>query len=203
MIKELSAKQKSLLTLLALLFIFFGPMIAAWSLYTSRDQMLPPTNYGQLIVPPLPFKVLALHDTDNVDFPKSVLAGKWLMVYYAPSVCDESCDQNLYKMRQVRVALGKDMDRMQRMLLTTPQPANPTLDKSLETDYLDTYHAVIAPAAMQQFLPTDFAKSVSTKGGGLFLVDPLGNVMLYYPPDADPEKLLKDLTRLLGVSQIG
>jgi len=37
----------------------------------------------------------------------------------------------------------------------------------------------------------------------IYLVDPLGNLMMRYPRDPDPAKLLKDLQRLLRYSRIG
>jgi hypothetical protein len=37
----------------------------------------------------------------------------------------------------------------------------------------------------------------------VYLVDPLGNLMMRYPEGADGKRMLKDLRRLLKVSQIG
>ena len=37
----------------------------------------------------------------------------------------------------------------------------------------------------------------------IYLVDPLGNLMMRYPRDPDPAKLVKDLQRLLRYSRIG
>ena len=38
---------------------------------------------------------------------------------------------------------------------------------------------------------------------GIYIIDPLGNLVFFYPVDAPPEDVLKDLKRLLKVSQIG
>ena len=35
------------------------------------------------------------------------------------------------------------------------------------------------------------------------LIDPRGNLMLRFPPDADPSRVIKDLQRLLAYSSIG
>jgi cytochrome oxidase Cu insertion factor (SCO1/SenC/PrrC family) len=200
---EMTGKQKTLLTLGALILIFVGPLIAAWSMYTSNKPLLSAFHYGQLIASPLAFNQLNLRDANNHAFSMQVLSGKWLLVYFVPNTCDKLCVQNLYKMRQIRLALGKDMDRMQRMLLMLPQPTDTLFDKQLAQDYSGTYRAVISRDIMINFLPKAFATAVTSKGGGLFLVDPLGNMILFYPPNADPEKILKDITRLLKVSQIG
>jgi len=37
----------------------------------------------------------------------------------------------------------------------------------------------------------------------VFLIDPRGNVMLRFPPNADPSRVIKDLQRLLKYSAIG
>ena len=39
--------------------------------------------------------------------------------------------------------------------------------------------------------------------GRYFVVDPLGNLILSYPDDADQSRLLRDLERLLDVSRVG
>jgi cytochrome oxidase Cu insertion factor (SCO1/SenC/PrrC family) len=200
---EMTGKQKTLLTLGALILIFIGPLIAAWILYTSNTSFLSDSNYGQLIAPPLAFEQLNLRDTHNHTFSRQVISGRWLLVYFVPKTCDKLCVQNLYKMRQVRLALGKDMDRMQRMVLMLSPLTDPLFNNQLAQDYSGTFQAEISRDTIMNFLPKAYAIAVTSKGGGLFLVDPLGNMILFYPPDADPEKILKDITRLLKVSQIG
>jgi hypothetical protein len=37
----------------------------------------------------------------------------------------------------------------------------------------------------------------------IYLVDPLGNLMLRFPRDPEPRLMIKDLARLLKASQIG
>ena len=38
---------------------------------------------------------------------------------------------------------------------------------------------------------------------GMWIIDPLGNLMLEFPPNADPLKVRKDISKLLYHSRIG
>jgi cytochrome oxidase Cu insertion factor (SCO1/SenC/PrrC family) len=203
MTAQTSAKKTICWTLIALLLLFIGPMIAAWSLYTSKEGVLKTVNYGTLITPPLQLSALPLQDTDQQNFPKEVLQHRWVLLYVAPTPCAKLCELNLYNMRQVRTALNKNRERVVRMLVTYPESANPALDKLIEQQYLGTFHAVATPEALQHFLGDSLFATATKQQGILLLVDPLGNVMMQYAPTTNPTYLLKDLTRLLGVSQIG
>lgn len=202
--KPQKSRKAVMWTLTILVLIFVGPMIAAWSLYDSKEDVLKTVNYGTLITPPLQLQSFPLLDTDQQNFPVKVLAHHWVLLYVSATPCDKLCELNLYKMRQVRTALGKNRERVVRMLVTYPtSKADPALDKLIETQYLGTFHATVAPDALQDFLGGTLFANVSKQQGVLLVVDPLGNVMMRYSPNANAEYLLKDLTRLLGVSQIG
>lgn len=194
MMTKRDTQRKVIFTVGILLIIFIGPMIAAWSFYTSKAPVMQTVNYGQLLTPPIQFNRFVLQDNDQQAFPKEILLGHWLLFYFTPGSCDTLCVQNLYTMRQVRLALGKDQERVQRLLITYPQADNPDLDKLIDQQYTGTLYALTT---------ISFENIINKQQGGLFLMDPLGNVILYYPPNADPEEVLKDLTRLLRISQIG
>jgi hypothetical protein len=108
--------------------------------------------------------------------------------------CDDYCQRKLYTMRQVRLTQGKDMERIERAWLVddgTP-PSVSTLD-----EYKGTQVLAMNPALLGK-LP-----AISSVRDHVYLVDPLGNVMMRYPRDADPNRIKKDLTRLLRASRIG
>lgn len=146
-------------------------MFLAKYLYEHRD-VTQTVNYGKLLNPPLMLSQMGLKNMGEYQ-------GHWVL-FYATPVCDTLCTQNLYKMRQVRLATGKDQERIVRLLIT-------------QTAYK-------LPEAYQGTYQEDASLKIQP---GLYLSDPHGNVILFYKEDADPEKLLKDLTRLLRISQIG
>jgi hypothetical protein len=126
----------------------------------------------------------------------SLFRGKWTLVYVGDGSCDASCRATLYVMRQTRLALGTDMTRLSRVFLVT---ANCCAKGYLAREHagitvLDASAAATAPLLGR--FPGDRAHT-------LFIVDPLGNLMMRYDVRRDPRGLLVDLRRLLQLSQIG
>jgi cytochrome oxidase Cu insertion factor (SCO1/SenC/PrrC family) len=194
--------------LIILAVIFIGPMIAAWSLYTDRGNsfLLGETiNYGQLVQPPLDFTQFKFRHLDNSAFTTDELADTWWMVYITPGPCNNVCQKNLYKMRQVWIALGKDQDRVQRLLITFPYTALVKVNSisQLQKEYPGMQYGKTTLTEVKDLFANVTLQKITPQQGALYLVDPHGNLMMAYAPDADPEGLLKDLTRLLNTSQIG
>lgn len=138
-------------------------------------------NYGELIEPrPLSSPELA------------ALRGKWVMVTFDAAACDARCERKLYLVRQTRKAQGADQDRIERLWVVTDraQPS-PQLLAAIEGSRV----VPASPGLVSQFpgKPQDH----------VYLVDPLGNLMLRFPGDADPPKVIKDLQRLLKYSSMG
>ena len=141
-----------------------------------------PGNYGELIAP----RALSGPPLDG-------LRGKWLLVSFDAAACDAYCERKLYLMRQVRAAQGKDAGRVERVwaLTDAARPRDELLGAIEGTHVV----ALKEAPALRGFPgnPTDH----------IFVVDPLGNLMMRFPRDPDPSRMLKDLQRLLKLSQIG
>lgn len=174
-----------------------APMIASYfTYYVIKPQSR--TNYGTLIDPRAhPIPALGTSTLDGKPFPLDALKGKWIMLQVNGSECDERCKTRLYEMRQLRLTQGKNMDRIERVWLITD-------DKPVETILLREYdgmHFLRADAAaVKTWLPADAAATVADH---IYLIDPLGNLMMRFPKDADPNRIKKDLSRLLMASSIG
>lgn len=195
-INNITAKKRNLFIPIILLVLFIGPMVAAWLLYASKTFQPTTTNNGHLISPPLQLTSLALSKPQ-------ALKGKWLFVYINPNACTVQCEKNIYFMRQIRTSLGKDMDRVVRVYITYPAENNTQLQNYLARGYDGTEVFTTNPQVLQQFLsPLAYKQQILTQGS-FFLVDPLGNVMMNYSLTQKPKEILKDLKRLLAVSQIG
>jgi cytochrome oxidase Cu insertion factor (SCO1/SenC/PrrC family) len=197
-------KKNSLFIPILLLILFFAPMLIAWNLYSGNihwtEKM---TNHGELLNPMPNFSQLAFQDSGQQKVDAQNLQGKWLMVFISQKPCTLACQDNLYKMRQIRTALGKDRERVQRIIVTYPNEPTPTLDELLKTQYSGTEHFSIAREALAQFSKNNHLNTIASHQGALYFVDPRGNMMMYYPANADPENILRDLKRLLATSQIG
>lgn len=199
--KAYSKKRSWVIPLLLVLFI--GPLVIAWFMVIEGDK-LGSSNYGQLIQPPLDITQLPLLDTNGNTFAQTQFKDHWIMVYVEPDSCRELCQKNLYFMRQIRLATGKDMNRVERVLITfTDQPNDPQLSNLLTSVYPGTLHLLVAKKQFQQFIAPLSTSTLALQQGSFYLVDPHGNVMMYYPAEVKPSWIFKDLTRLLKVSQIG
>lgn len=195
------------LVLVLFLLVFFGPPAAAWVVYANIDhwQTIGTTNRGELVTPARPLTGFALQESTGTPLGADYLHGKWTLVYIADPRCPESCREAVYYMRQVRLALGADAHRVQRLLVLTDASRVAALQPFLQ-DYPGMAVATAEPPALERFLKL-FEGAAGTLSGGtvgrVYVVDPLGNLMMVYPPDAAPKGMLKDLQRLLRVSQVG
>lgn len=189
------AKPKRVrLTLLAIAVVCALPIVAAWTAYLLGWSPGTKSNYGALIKPH-PVPDVALAGLDGRSFRLSQLRGKWVMLTFGASSCDEPCVRRLYYMRQIRVAQGENMGRVERVWVLTdsgvPSP-------KLLAAYRGTYVVRGAGANFERAFTS--AHGVI---GHIFLIDPLGNVMMRFPRNPDPTRILKDVQRLLRYSSVG
>ncbi len=107
--------------LVALAALFFVPLAIAFWLYYGPTDWRPDggSNKGELIDPARPLPEVSLPKADGSPAGTGFLRGKWTMLYVGDGTCDERCRKALYLTRQSRIALNKDMDRIQRVLLAT------------------------------------------------------------------------------------
>jgi cytochrome oxidase Cu insertion factor (SCO1/SenC/PrrC family) len=151
-------------------------------------------NYGELLEPqPLPDPALSL--ADGAPFQLSSLKGKWVLAMVDGAECDAYCEKKLIYMRQLRLTQGKNMDRVERLWLISDEAA---LRAAAIADYPDTRVVRAAGSALLKAFAGRPAAS-----DHIYLIDPLGNLMMRYPRDPDPQLMIKDLTRLLKASRIG
>jgi hypothetical protein len=199
-------RARNLRTLAALAALFFLPLLASfWLYYGTGWRPAGHVNHGELITParPLPAVTLprvaltaaAAHEP-SAAYP-ALFHGKWMLVYVGDGRCDSSCRQSLYVMRQTRLALGTEMTRVARVFLVSSH--------CCAKEYLAQEQAGIvafdAGSAEGTRLLSEFPAADSPNS--LFVVDPLGNLMMRYDVRRDPGGLLIDLKKLLGLSQIG
>jgi hypothetical protein len=197
--------SRQALVLLALLFLM--PVLVAWLLNIGAEHGWRPagtTNKGTLIQPPRPLELPAdLLSATGEPLNKDFLGGKWTLIYVGNTACEKTCRQRLYQMRQVRLAQGENMRRVQRLFLATGRPAAPGFQQVI-ADYPKMAVALLSPQQAAAIAPVFRVDGLSMQGAdNLYLVDPLGFLMMYYGPDADPRGTIQDLQRLLKYSHTG
>lgn len=193
---EAEARTRSgRIKMILVLLICASPVIASYlSYYVFRPAMR--SNYGELIEPmrPIP-KAAALPLTSLQGQPvdPTSLHDQWLLVVVAEGACDATCEQLLYAQRQLRESMGKAKERMDRVwLVTGPAPRADLLPAMAQATVLRT-----DAAAVSQWLQPAAGEPL---GAHLYLVDPMGNWMMRFPPKFDPAKVKRDLDRLLRAS---
>ena len=166
------------LKLAAVLLACAAPLVLAWVAWYFGWGTGSAGNYGELITP----RPLAGRPFDG-------LRGKWVLVTFDDSACNAYCERKLYFMRQTRKAQAKEQSRLERLwLITDAGTPRPELLAAIEGTHVARAKSEAFPGN-----PVDH----------IYLVDPLGNLMLRFPRDPDPSKMIKDLQRLLKYSQVG
>lgn len=191
-------------TLLLLAALFALPLLAASMLYVSGWRPTRTMNHGELVQPARMIADLTLHTREGAALRVSELRGKWTLIYFGGSRCAEVCERNLYKMRQVRLAQGENAERVQRLFVLTGEGVPKELPSIMPQH--PGLQVVTGPGDSVRALAQQFALPAGTPLDGLervYVVDPVGRLMMSYPPDADASGMRKDLARLLRVSHIG
>lgn len=187
------APPRSRKTLWLVAAVCIAPFIASFTTYYFY-QPEGRVNYGQLMdARQLPRTAMTL--TDGTAFSLRQLEGKWLFVVVDDAACDAYCEKKLWQIRQIRKTQGKYPERIERVWLVTGQgePA-----QRLRSEFDGTW--LVRAGGSQVLAALPFEAAVTDH---IFLVDPLGNLVLRYPREADPSRIRKDIERLLKVSRIG
>jgi len=196
--------------LAALAALFLVPLLLAFYMYYGTDwRPIKRVNHGTLISPVRPLPAVKL-ERESLEAPDphapppgsgapvpKLFKDKWSLVYVGEGNCDERCRQALYVMRQTRESLNNNMTRVERIFLVT--------GNCCAREFLLHEHPglIVADATsadgrrlLQEFPADDRPYSV-------FIIDPLGNLMMSYDSRQNPKGLLEDLQKLLRLSQIG
>jgi hypothetical protein len=184
-----SAVGRGRRTILLVALACLAPVVASYAVYYLYPRSAQ-VNYGTLLeVAPAP--AIEGMQEDGTPFRLVDLRGRWVLLAAGTAGCDAACERTLYAMRQAHTMQGKERDRIVRV-------------------WLDAGGAPPAPELRQQhpglivaLAPTGMLRSLPGTQPGIWLIDPLGNLVLSYPGDPDIKGLAKDLARLLQASRIG
>jgi hypothetical protein len=195
--------RRSRIQLLLIFALFLLPPISAWIAwqYLGEQGVDSTTNAGGLITPARPLQVAGLMLADGAPLDQAVLRGRWTYVLFAPTDCDARCEEQLYLTRQTRLAMNKDIPRVQRLLVFAGVPSD-GLQQRLAAEHADLTWAV-RDAAAESMLARFRGPGFAPDRGQFFLVDPLGNLMMFYDREVPAKGMMKDLQKLLKISQIG
>ena len=173
--------------------VFLGPLLVAALLYFPGNPLQPVgrTNHGALLEPIV---------NVSTELPESSIHnrgdGAWLLLYVNNGPCSDSCRGALYTARQSRLMLGKEMDRVKRVFLHG--------DSAPDTVFLVEEHPgliTLEDSSLDGLL--NKKRPADLPAGGYFLIDPHGNLVMYFRPDLHPAEMVDDIKHLLKLSRIG
>jgi len=186
-----AARRRGRLIAAAIFAVCAFPLAAALIAYFA----FPPagrTNYGELVAPQA-LPPVQLERLDGRGFALADLKGRWVMLQVDAAECGQPCQEKLFNMRQSRLAQGDNAGRIERVWLVAGDRAPPA---GLARLYEGVVLARTAPELLAALPGAEVRDHI-------YLIDPLGNLMLRFPQHADPKRMIKDLQRLLKYSGTG
>jgi len=172
--------------------VFGLPLIlAAWMYYGGQLTPTSASNNGDLLQP----IVSLVDELPNSPLHKSA-PDQWLMLYVNEADCNDECVAALYRQRQSRLMLGNDMSRVARIFLHG--------DTAPDTVFLEGQHAGLITISDKDLAALlERKRPADSQANGCYLIDPLGNLVMYFSPELNPRAMVDDIEHLLKLSHIG
>lgn len=173
--------------------VFLLPLAAAFLMYYGEAVWRPRarSNHGALLDP-----VVNLRGELPASPLLARIAEHWVLMHVDEDPCGRGCRDALYTLRQARLMLGPDMRRLRRVFLHGEDPPD-TVFLAREHEGLIALQAPAVTALLDTLRPGGL------DAGGYWLIDPLGNLVMYFPRDIVPQDMVEDVSHLLELSRIG
>lgn len=186
-------RRKGRLQFLLIALIFLGPLVVAAWMYYAGQFAVPAgrSNHGALLEP-----IVSLDEAVPDSAMMKTMEGVWILLYSNQGACAEACRSALYTTRQSRKMLGREMDRVRRVFLHGETAPDRVFIAAEHQGLITTEDASLAGLL-------DKKRPAELPAGGYFLIDPLGNLVMYFEPDIDPRDMVDDIKHLLKLSRIG
>ncbi|MBS0288847.1 MAG: hypothetical protein JSS07_02260 [Proteobacteria bacterium] len=193
------------LIIFLLLIVLAGPLFFAYILVQKGNAyQFRLSNNGDLITPPVNISKLTFFEIgEKKQFSGDKLSGKWWLLYASPAKCQQTCQDILYSLQQIRTALGKDALRLERIFLAHPHCQQSVCETFLLENYPDMARATLKPSNYTSLFANIGNLDARNTYGEVYIIDPKGNIMMHYDANMEPKAILSDLKRLLKISKIG
>ncbi len=197
-------RRRARISMVLILGLFAAPLILAVLVLTVFPDWKPDVtnNNGDLVQPVRKLPPFELQPLEGEPIDETFLRGKWTILYLAKGDCDRPCVEQLYNIRQIRLAQGKNIDRLRRLMLWSDAGVSAAKRQELQAHFPGQ---VIAPAGDKAALLQVFSidEQDPLTANRIYLVDPLGNLMMKYDPGEKPQGMIRDLGKLLKYSGLG
>lgn len=197
----MTSKLSPRIALVIIAGLFVLPLALAWLMYSGAIDYQPAEtrNLGALVEPPVPTTIEALEVRDMGGETASDWSEHWLVLYAAPDPCEAACLADAEGLRQVHRAAGRNQQRIRLLLLGPGARSQAGALRELYPAYL---LASDPGGQVTAALDGVAVAQGAAMPGSLYLLDPLGNIMMFYAAGFDPNDLKKDLKRLLTWSKL-
>jgi hypothetical protein len=182
--------------MLVVMLICAAPVVASYTMYyVVRPEGR--RNFGELIEPQRPIPPIAATDIQGGKVNLQSLKDQWLLISVSSGACDPACTNRLYFQRQLREGLGAEKDRLDWVWLITDDAPIP-----------EAFKPGLKGATVLRVSPQELDKWLEPQAGHalnehLYVVDPMGNWMMRFPPGISLDnapKHKRDLERLMRAS---
>jgi len=207
---KLSLSPRLSLLIIAAMFLF--PLLLAWLMYSGALDFKPTStrNLGTLVDPPLPidWAVTVMQTGEarlegGLEQGTGVFSEHWVILHPVPADCDNSCLKKVAGLRQVHRASGRQQMRIRLALLL--DESSPAVQAQSLLAIYPQFHLIKDPSGLLWEALGGIQQNLSGQAGpakGVYLIDPLGNIMMYYSAGSDPNDIKQDLKRLLTWSKL-
>jgi hypothetical protein len=193
--------KRKLLTIIAWFFI---PLAIAFTWYKLLPEDYRPasmTNSGQLLDP-----VFTLTDFNYLTINDEAFGSKdvekvWTLLHFIEGECDAACSESLYNTRQMRISFGKDIDRIDRVAVVRSE-ANSESNQKMWASHPDLKVLIGTGKGMGRQIKNQLTR-FDRSSNAVYLLDPLGNVVMRFPATLEVKRMKKDIRKLLKLSHIG
>jgi hypothetical protein len=181
--READPHRRNRIQLIAVVSIALLSLGGSYGLfYLSREGgVWGTTNRGEFVSPAVTVQSLQIRDRQNQAVTEG---GTWWLWVVPVNACEGECEHALHQLRQLHALLNKDANRVRRALVQSGSPE---------------ISAIAARYPKLEF----FSGRIQDLKPGVYIVDPIGNLVFRYPLADAGKPVLEDLKKLLRVSQIG
>ncbi len=183
---------------------FLIPLFGAFAWYKLLPDNYRPartTNNGDILEFIFTLEKFSHQDTTGATFSNIDIEKVWTLVHFVNGDCDQNCSQSLYNTRQLRISLGKDIDRLNRVVILTPQGQTDS-NQRMWASHPDLRVLIANQNGVKSQIQRNIS-DITIEDTALFLIDPLGNVMMHFSAKLTPKEIKKDIRKLFKLSHIG
>jgi cytochrome oxidase Cu insertion factor (SCO1/SenC/PrrC family) len=197
----ITGKKRNPYTVWFVVLAFVAPVALAYIMFFFVD-VKSFINHGEILNPIVHISSFKLTDEDNEIIPQAELTFKWRLISFVGKECDQSCESRLYDTRQIHTSLGKDQHRLSRMFIHL-EPASESLNKLIDEEHENVIHVNGDVGVIKKALGVNIRSDASITNNEIYIMDPMGNVMMRFTQEQPNKEFLYDLKKLLKASQIG